>query len=303
MNSSSVPSQHNGETDPAIRQGWLRTFLFLVSAFILSLAGQLAALFTVIAVSGVELDQSFDQSRIIEVLGIWPVVLIMLTGFAGMMLSLWIFRRFVDRRSIASLGFSTKNKGMDALIGFSLGLVLIGGGFFILWLGGFVQVEKFRFDPGILAGYFLLFVIGSLNEEIMFRGYIVTNLRDSMSRYTALIISSVIFALAHLANANISVISALNIFLAGVLLGIYYIYRGNLWLPITLHFSWNFFQGPVFGFEVSGSITYSMIVQNISGHPLITGEPFGFEGSLPATVLILIGILGLHYRYRNGVRP
>ena len=115
-----------------------------------------------------------------------------------------------------------------------------------------------------------------------------------------MIISSFIFAIAHLANAHISVISAINIFLAGVLLGIYYIYRGNLWLPITLHFSWNFFQGPVFGFEVSGSATYSMFIQNISGHPLITGEPFGFEGSLPATILILIGIAGLHYRYRNG---
>ena len=127
----------------------------------------------------------------------------------------------------------------------------------------------------------------------------MSNFFDSMNKYIALIISSLLFAVMHLANANVTVLSFVNIFLAGVLLGIYYVHKRNLWLPISLHFSWNFFQGPIFGFEVSGVDVTGVIIQDIHGPDLITGGTFGFEGSVIATLLMVIAIALLQYRFRE----
>jgi hypothetical protein len=133
----------------------------------------------------------------------------------------------------------------------------------------------------------------------MVRGYILNNFFDSMDKYIALIISSLLFAAMHLANANITLLSVTNIFLAGILLGIYYVHKQNLWLPITLHFSWNFFQGPIFGFEVSGVDVRGAISQDIQGSDLVTGGQFGFEGSIIATLLMVLAIVILHYTYQG----
>ncbi len=119
-----------------------------------------------------------------------------------------------------------------------------------------------------------------------------------MNRYVALSISSVIFMSIHLLNPNISFLSVINLFLAGVVLGIYYIHKPNLWLPIGMHLTWNFFQGPIFGFEVSGIETKSIINQSIKGNEIITGGAFGYEGSILATISIIIMIIYLDKKYK-----
>lgn len=86
-------------------------------------------------------------------------------------------------------------------------------------------------------------------------------------------------------------IKHLKRFPAGILLGISYIFTKNLWFPIALHFSWNFFQGPIFGFQVSGTNSETLISQTINGNELLTGGQFGLEGSIIATVLCSLGIL------------
>ena len=121
---------------------------------------------------------------------------------------------------------------------------------------------------------------------------------QSMNRYVALSISSVIFMSIHLLNPNVNFLSVINLFLAGIVLGIYYIHKPNLWLPIGMHLTWNFFQGPIFGFEVSGIETKSIIGQSIKGNEIITGGAFGFEGSIIATILIVTMILYLDKKYK-----
>ena len=133
----------------------------------------------------------------------------------------------------------------------------------------------------------------------MLRGYILRSLMESMNRYLALGISSLIFMTVHLLNPNISFLGVVNLFLAGIVLGIYYVHKSNLWLPIGMHLTWNFFQGPIFGFEVSGIKSQSLIKQTVNGSDLITGGQFGFEASLLATVLIVVVILYLDKNYRE----
>ena len=161
-----------------------------------------------------------------------------------------------------------------------------------------MSVDGFSFPVGTLILYFLLFVVVSFHEEIMMRGYVLNNLMQSMNRYAALSISSVIFMSIHLLNPNVNFLSVVNLFLAGIVLGIYYIHKPNLWLPIGMHLTWNFFQGPIFGFEVSGIETKSIINQSVRGNEIITGGAFGFEGSILATILIITIIVYLDKKYK-----
>ena len=118
----------------------------------------------------------------------------------------------------------------------------------------------------------------------------------SFNNYMALVVSSILFALAHGFNPNMDWFSYLNLFLAGILLGATYVYTKNLWFPIALHFSWNFFQ-TLFGFNVSGQDFYSLIEFKIIDKNMINGGDFGFEGSIFSIVahVLLITAIFLYY--------
>jgi membrane protease YdiL (CAAX protease family) len=289
------------EQSPLIKYGWLRSVLFLIASFISS-----AVIFSLIGLIVVSLVFNIDPSQImtdarniIKDLGLPANIIINLFTFMGMLVTAWIFRRFIDRKSFKSMGFAFSDFKRDFVLGLILGFLLIAVGFGLLSILGLMKISDIRFDFLLILGYIVFLTITSFNEEIMLRGYVLNNFCDSMNRYIALIISSVIFGIMHLANANMSFLPFLNICLAGILLGIYYIHKRNLWLPITLHFSWNFFQGPVFGFEVSGVEASGIIIQDLSGSDLWTGGEFGFEGSLIATILVVSAIVLLHMKYRN----
>jgi membrane protease YdiL (CAAX protease family) len=137
----------------------------------------------------------------------------------------------------------------------------------------------------------------ALAEEMVFRGYILNNLMQSMHPWAALACSAVIFAVAHGSNPGITSIATVNLVLAGLLLGINYVYTRNLWFAILFHFSWNFFQGPVLGYEVSGLPLQSVLQPGLNGPWWLTGSPFGFEGSFIATCLLMLSLLVLHSVY------
>ena len=227
------------------------------------------------------------------------MLILMLFQFGGMFLVLWIFRKYVDKKSIVSLGIEFPEFKSDLNYGLLWGAVLIAVGFLILYAAGFITVTAVQFPILNLISFFVIFIVVSLNEEIMFRGYVLNNMMTSMNKYIALIISSIIFMAVHLMNANLSILGTVNLFLAGLVLGMYYIYMKNLWFSIGMHLTWNFFQGPIFGFEVSGYETHSVIIQNIQGSEIITGGEFGFEGSIIATVLIISIIIFLYLTYKN----
>ena len=284
---------------PAIKYGWLRALLFLIASLIVSSIGNALGLVIVSVLFGVDLIETFqDTSNIIKNLGVWSYVIVSLFGLIGMLFTAWIFRRFIDRKSFISLGFAFKNYRNDFIQGMIWGLGLISLGFFVLWGLGSLTIESIQFLPFSMLGYIILFFIVAINEEVMVRGYLLNNLSDSVNKYIALLITASLFGLMHLGNANISKVGFINIILAGILLGIYYIHKQNLWFPIGIHFTWNLFQGPVLGFEVSGEKTLSAITQNIQGSELLTGGKFGFEASLLATVLMVVAIIVIHFQFK-----
>ncbi len=287
-------------TVPLIKQGWLRAVLFLIVAFISTAIFTLVGMVILALIFNIDVMNMMTDSRnLIKDIGLPAKITLLLFGFIGMLLTAWLFRKFIDKKSFKSLGFDFISYRNDFLFGFLLGIILIALGFVLLYSFGMITVVDINVNFAWLGGYILLFSLASLNEEIMIRGYFLSNFCESMNNYIALIISSLIFALMHLGNANVTLLSFVNIFLAGMLLGIYYIYKRNLWLPISLHFSWNFFQGPVFGFEVSGFDISGVIIQETNGSDIWTGGEFGFEGSLVATILMILTITLLHFKYRT----
>lgn len=292
--------QKDSNPNPAIKWGWLRAFLQFIVWVVIVVVIQGMVAVAVISIKGQDpASLTTENTGLFQVIGVTGMTVIYMSGLVCTLLAVGIFRKFIDKKSMLSLGFKFKEYRNDLFAGMGWGFVLILIVFLVLWLSGIVNVTGIRFNPLSVFIYFILFIIVALNEEILMRGYILSNLMDSMNKYVALFFTSILFSVMHLINANASIFSTCNLFLAGILLGVYFIHKGNLWFPIGMHLTWNFFQGPVFGFRVSGYVTDSIITQDITGSELITGGEFGMESSIITTITMIILITLIHYKYRK----
>ena len=114
-----------------------------------------------------------------------------------------------------------------------------------------------------------------------------------------LIISSTLFGALHLGNENVNYVALLNIILVGILFGLYVIKTNDLWGACGMHSAWNFAQGNLFGFEVSGINTSvgSLIDLNLTGSNFISGGQFGPEAGIAATIVLITGIFIVYRIY------
>ncbi len=238
-----------------------------------------------------------------------PVFL--LFNSAAMLLSItvsvWLAGRFLDRRPFADFGLHVdRNWWLDLAFGMGLGAILMLGIFLVQWAAGWITISGifWRAEPqlpfllAILPPLFIYLFVG-FYEELLTRGYWLRNLAEGlyMPRIgpqaaigLAWVISSAAFGLLHQGNPNASIISTTNIALAGLFLGLGYVLTGSLAIPIGLHITWNFFQGNVFGFPVSGlQSRVSFIGIEQGGPTLWTGGLFGPEAGLLGILAMMVG--------------
>ncbi len=223
----------------------------------------------------------------------------MVSGLAVLLLITYLFLRFLDRRPFASLGLATGD-GWWGEIGFGilLGLMVMGGVFAVEWGGGWLAVEGFvwaaRPLPAVavtLVGYVITLLAGAATEEIVMRGYLFQNVEEWLGPVAALLITSFLFGLFHIFNPSANLVAVLNISLSGVVFGYAYLVTRRLWLPIAFHFAWNFFEGPVFGFPVSGLDMGGLLVTRVVPHgSTITGGTFGPEAGLTGVAATLVAL-------------
>lgn len=200
-----------------------------------------------------------------------------------------------ERRPFSDLGLTVRGHAKELLFGMLAAILLYLIGFGLSLVLGEVEVTGVHFDPLSLTESWFFFLLVALTEEIMVRGYILGRLlHTQMNKFLALLISAVLFGLLHIFNPNVAFLPMLNLVLAGILLGSVYLYTRNLCFPIALHLFWNWIQGPVLGYQVSGNhFGTSLLTLRISGNDLMSGGAFGFEGSLICTVLVVLFTLAV----------
>ena len=282
---------------PLIKRGWLRSLLFFLSFFIIvalfNIIGIVIA--SVFSVYGFEEFLS-DQELLMQ--NKMMMMTTMVSQLAGALFTVWIFQKFVSRESFTSIGLRFEGYKNDLYQGLLVGAGLITIGFLTLVIFNLISVDLTYFSLYDQVFYLILFAVVSLNEEIAIRGYILQNLSKSFNKYIALAISSLVFMIMHLGNPNLDILPIVNLFLAGIFLGVYRIHKNNLWFPIGAHLTWNYLQGPIYGFEVSGNKINSLFEQNLNGHDILTGGDFGYEGSIILTVFLIAGIYLMDRHFR-----
>jgi len=282
---------------PRIKYGWLRAVLFFISFFIFIAVFDLIGIAIVSSISEYSFEEYISDTDLL--MENKMMLLMMVCQLLGTLFTVWLFQKFVNRESFTSIGLEFSGYKDDFVSGLLLGIGLIVLGFGTLYIFNFLSVASIQFSLIDQLFYLSLFAVVSLNEEIAIRGYILQNLSSSFNKYIALVLSSLVFMIMHIGNPNMSAVPLFNLFLAGLLLGVYCIHKNNLWFPIGAHITWNYFQGPVLGFEVSGNDVDSIFIQSLNGSELITGGEFGFEGSIILTVLMIIGIVYLDRRFSS----
>jgi membrane protease YdiL (CAAX protease family) len=155
-----------------------------------------------------------------------------------------------------------------------------------------------------LAQSFAVFAAAAAFEEAFFRGYLLQTFARSGLAWPAIVLTSVLFGAVHLQNPDAGIISTANTALAGLWFGCAYLKTRDLWFPFGIHLMWNWFQGSIFGIEVSGIRTISanpLLLENDRGPQILTGSAYGIEAALPATLAILVSIAVI--QFSGFIRP
>jgi len=274
--------------EPRLRAGWrllIQTILLIVLGAVLSIASSFLG----------PLNGSLLWSQILNFL--------IITG------SVYIARRWLDKRSFESLGLKLdKQTLLDILAGIGITFVQMGFIYILMLALGWLTFVGFawEFDPiqvvvRSMITFFIVFIIVGWNEELLSRGYQLQTIASGFNLFWGVIISSAVFGLLHLGNPNATWVSAVGIFFAGVYLAYGYIRTGQLWLSIGLHIGWNFFEGVVFGFPVSGLDIYALTRIKVQGPELWTGGAFGPEAGLIVLPSLILGafLIYLYTRMRT----
>lgn len=227
-------------------------------------------------------------------------------SFIAITLSVYLARRWYDHRSFRSLGLIwDASAGRDALAGIFIAAALMSFIFFVEWAFGWLVFSGFAtggITAGLLAntGYWAaVFIMVGWYEELWFRGYWLQNLRDGPGTKLAFFVSSAFFALAHLSNPNASWVALTGLLFAGYFLAFGFLRTNQLWLPIGLHIGWNFFEGPIFSFPVSGLESSGLLNVQVRGPELVTGGAFGPEAGLIILPAMALGAALIYWYTRK----
>jgi len=174
-----------------------------------------------------------------------------------------------------------KDSWLDIIFGIIIGFIAMSGIFFVESRFSLISITAINMRKLSVVVALQILAMATL-EEFACRGLMLNGLMElTKNKYIAVLVSAVIFGMAHAGNPHATAISIISNSLGGVMYAIAYLESKSLYLPIALHFSWNFFQGPIFGFPISGLNFLGMISQSItSNNDTLMGGMYGPEGGL-----------------------
>ncbi|KOV87202.1 CPBP family intramembrane glutamic endopeptidase [Nocardia sp. NRRL S-836] len=246
---------------------------------------------------------AFAGSAIVGAAG-WNVPLTLVLGFASAALLLfvygWVVRRTEHREPVEiARGGAAPAFGRGVLIGTAMFAAVILN---IAFLGGY-EVRGWGSVPGAVAllGFTAAAVVA---EELLFRGVLFRVAEQRIGTWLSLLLTGVVFGASHLFNPHATLWGATAIAIeAGFMLGAVYAATRNLWVPIGVHFGWNYAQGGIFSTSVSGTDAPKGLLDSVtSGPSLLSGGEFGPEASaysVLAGVVVTVVFLWLAHRRGN----
>lgn len=229
-----------------------------------------------------------DESIIGQIIGLFTLIV--------PILAIILIVLKLEKRSLRSIGMSKDNVISSILKGLSIGFLMFLAVVIIGFVLGQFKYNGFELSSAIYVIPFLFaFGIQSFSEEFHLRGWAMTYLSKRHSILFAIIVTSIIFSANHLLNPGIDALSLINIFLVGILFTLMFWKYDNIWICGATHTAWNFSQGIIFGFNVSGTSTPSILKCSQVGQNLINGGNFGPESSLIATFVLIVALILIIY--------
>ena len=228
----------------------------------------------------------------------WYVLLLNIPAYAAVPLStigavaaLYAFKKYLSWYAEDGERLSFGSKMWMMGIGWAVSVVNFLAIIVCLFLCGYYRIVTVEFDVASQLSWLSLFLLVGVVEEVVFRGILFRLITDKWNIAVGLTTSSLLFGLAHLGNPGATLWAALAIALAsGWLFGMAYAYHQTIWVPIGMHWAWNYLEGGVFGCAVSGTpLDYRpLITPGISGSDILTGGAFGPEASI---ICVALGIV------------
>jgi len=271
-----------------LRSGWRFAVFSLLFTFFAILAAAIASLVfsTLAATIGLENELSRVVSSFLS--------------FIAAILVGWLCGKHLEALPFRALGaWFTKNWLKDLIIGLLLGALSLGLSVLIAVGFGGLSFDFNRTNESsavwlTLGVSLIIFAAGAAFEEALFRGYILQTFARANLAWLAIVLTSLFFAVAHSSNDNVTYLSTVNTALAGIWLGIAYLKTRTLWFVFGLHLMWNWFQGAIFGIEVSGitALTTAPLLKEIDAGPVwLTGETYGIEGGIVCTIALIVSTI------------
>lgn len=227
-----------------------------------------------------------------------------LFSFVFILLLFIFWVKFIEKNPLSTLDFVKKNWLKYLGWGISLSLLQMGVIALVYQVSGIgsFELNELSLEPILfILGLFPFWLLQGGTEEVATRGWLLTRIAARTNLPLAIGISSSLFGILHLGNAGVTFLSVLNIILDGVLAALLFIYTDSIWLVVAQHGTWNYVQGNLLGFQVSGTgadasiFTFTMG----SGPDWLTGGEFGAEGSIITTLVLLLSVVLV---YRLGER-
>lgn len=264
---------------------WKWTLLFIV-AFMLSYIGY------GMVVAGYETSDEFFHPSLTFA---WAAIILGLYA---------VFVRLIEKHWPTDL--SLRRLIPHTLLGLLVGFIYMTLVISMITASGCATVDWNGFLGKEQFSVFMLFLAVAVGEEMIFRGVVFRWIDERWNTWVALLVSAIFFGFIHISNSNATWWSSLAITIeAGLLLGAAYKWSGSLWVPIGIHWAWNYTQGNIFGLAVSGTYAGDTILATtVNGPDIVTGGAFGPEASIIAVLLgALLTIVFLWNCNRTSAKP
>jgi len=204
----------------------------------------------------------------------------------------WIKNKLSRKDRLVKLGFSPFVL-RELIWGLLLGTTAIGIVFFIEYYFNLIGIVEFQIKSEIIKSTLIL-IVAAVLEEFIFRSLFINGIRIfKYNFYLELLLPALFFGLVHISNPNATWLSILSTAIGGIMYGLAFLKTDRLYLPIGLHFTWNFSQACLFGFPLSGFLSEGLIVQENLGSTILTGGNYGPEGGLVGIAARLVVIVTL----------